>query len=195
MISLETQRLRLRPLMLDDLDFLTRVHADPEVARFIGHGTPRSGQETRSWLQRTLGWYREEGIGHLGVECKADGKLVGRCGLNCFEIERGVEQPRGFWGRGSAPEGVEVTPQVELGYTFAREAWGQGYATEAARCIRDHAFGHRGEKQIISLVHPDNQRSIRVAMKLGMQKQNMVEVFGASVWRFVMDRERYWQDV
>jgi len=186
LINLESKRLWLRPLTPDDLDFLIELHADQEVSRYIWHGKPRTQEQTRIWLERTFSLYQQEQIGHLGVVQKSDGQIIGRCGLNCFEIEIGVDKPQGFWGRGAAPKGVNVEPNFELGYTLDRKAWGYGYATEAAQTFLDYAFYERHLSKIISLIHPENTRSINVANRLGMQKQDSVLVFGVWVWRYAL---------
>jgi RimJ/RimL family protein N-acetyltransferase len=180
---IESQRLRLRPLTWDDLPFLVGLHADPEVSRFLGHGRPRSETETADWLTHTIEFQRE-GLGHLGVMVKGDDRLIGRCGLTCFEVEQGAEPPRGFWGRGSQPAGVVTTQVLELGYTLHRDAWGHGYATEAARRLRDEAFAARGEERIVSFIFEGNHRSIRVAGRNGLVERGWVEIFGRQARRY-----------
>ena len=62
-----------------------------------------------------------------------------------------------------------VLPAVEVGWRLGREHWGQGYATEGARAAVAHGLGALGLAQVLSIVHPANARSIRVAEKLGMR--------------------------
>jgi RimJ/RimL family protein N-acetyltransferase len=180
---LESARLRLRPLTWDDLPFLVELHADPEVSRFLGHGRPRSEAETADWLTHTIEFQRDD-LGHLGVMVKGDDRLIGRCGLTCFELDQGADPPRGFWGRGSQPPGVATTQVLELGYTLQRDAWGSGYATEASRCVRDMAFAHRGEERIVSFIFEQNHRSIRVAARNGLVERGRVEIFGRQARRY-----------
>src|SRR5689334_8321922 len=166
-MPLETRRLTFRPLTWDDLPFFTALHGDPVVTRYLMGGKPRSEAETRAWLEMEMRWYAEDGSGHMGAVLKADGRLVGRCGLQCFELEVDAVDaalPRAWFGRGSAPPGVRTVPVLEVGYTFLPEVWGQGLAAEAARRMRDHGFA-RGEPRIIAVIHPENAASIRVAEK------------------------------
>src|SRR5262245_23603055 len=121
---LETERLRLRRLTMDDLPFLAAWNADPVVARHLATGKPRSEEVTRAWLVETLDTYGADGTGQMGIVLKADGRLVGRTGLQWFEVEVDAERPRGFPGRGSAPPGVRTAPVLELGYVVAPELWG-----------------------------------------------------------------------
>jgi RimJ/RimL family protein N-acetyltransferase len=79
---IESERLVLRRIAADDLDFFTRIHADPDVARYIAHGLPRSTQESLEWLQSFLRTYNDFALGQLAVLRKVDGMLIGRCRLS-----------------------------------------------------------------------------------------------------------------
>lgn len=59
---IESARLVLRRISAGDLDFLTRIHADPDVARYLGHGRPRSSEESLAWLRLTLASYEDFGL-------------------------------------------------------------------------------------------------------------------------------------
>jgi RimJ/RimL family protein N-acetyltransferase len=189
---LVTERLRLRPITWDDLDFFVALHADPEVARFLGEGRPRSAEETRAVLEGILDGYGV-GVGQLAVERLADGALIGRTGLTLYEVER-VEAgtprttPRAWWGPGAAPAGVAVDAELEVGYALARESWGRGYATEAARAARDHAFRDRDAPRVISLIRPENAASVRVAEKCGLAPRGQVDLWGHRLERYVLER-------
>jgi RimJ/RimL family protein N-acetyltransferase len=140
---LGSARLVLRRIAPDDLPFFTRIHALPEVAQHLyPGGRPRSPEETAAWLQYTLASYEQLALGYLAVLRKEDGALIGRCGLMDLVVEsaapgRGIR--RGWFGREQAPAGVALTFECELGYTLDPAVWGQGFATEAARCVRDYA--------------------------------------------------------
>lgn len=193
METLESARLLLRPIVREDLPFFTRLHAAPEVVRFLGTGRSRTEQETREWLERTWRWYAEEHLGHLAIVRKADGQLLGRGGLTCFEVELPAEggEPLSHWGRGSTPPGVPLLREVDLSCTLAPEAWGQGYGTEAARLIRDHAFQRRGLERLIALLHPENAGALHLAEKLGFRHQDRVRVFQKSFRRLALSRPEW----
>jgi [ribosomal protein S5]-alanine N-acetyltransferase len=72
----------------------------------------------------------------------------------------------------------EGGPEVELGFSFARSAWGRGYATEAALAWLKHGFGALGFPRVIALVKPANTASIRVLEKVGMTKLGPTQVAG-----------------
>ncbi len=125
-----------------------RVFRDPEVMRF-GDGV-QSPDWVRQWLQRRLEDYHQgRGLGVWAVVEKSSGETIGYCGLFFFPDVCGQ-------------------PEIEIGYRLARSHWGRGYATEAARAVRDYAFQTLNVQRLIALIDPENTASIRVAEKLGM---------------------------
>lgn len=163
MTSLRTDRLRLRPFRRGDLDAYAAMCADAEVMRFIGSGGPIGRDGAWRQMAMFLGEWQLNGHGMWAVERLADAKLVGRVGFI---------DPVGW-------------PGCELGWLLAREAWGHGYALEASRaalaCGRE-AFGIDSP---ISLIRPDNTRSIALAERLGAGLEREIEFLGgvAQVWR------------
>jgi [ribosomal protein S5]-alanine N-acetyltransferase len=184
---IESERLVLRRIEHDDLAFFTELHADPEVARYHPHGRPRSSQESLAWLQSVLTTYEEFALGQLAVLRKSDGVLIGRCGLSYLAVEvRAVSAVRrGWYQRAEVPDAAEIVVEPELGYTFHRGSWGQGYASEATRCVFDYACDTLKLPCVVSLIHPENQRSLRLAQRFGVRREDVVEVMARSFERFV----------
>lgn len=185
---IETQRLLLRRMDEGDLDFMIAAHADPEVARYIGSGNPRTPAETELWLADVLHGYARFGLGPLLVTRKADGKRLGRSGLSDGVIERTARpgQLRRMWFfRTHVPEGTDYDLLPELGYTFARENWGQGYASEAARAVSDYARRHLSHPAIMSVIHADNIASRTVALKFGVTYADDIDMNGRIYQRFL----------
>lgn len=185
---IETRRLLLRRMDRSDLDFMIAVHADPEVARYLGTGRPRTPAETEQWFADVLHGYAAVNLGPLIVTRKSDGKRLGRSGLSDGVIERDPlpgRLRRMWFFRSQVPEGVGYEEQPELGYTFARENWGQGYATEAARAVADYARRHRDHRAVMSVIHPDNVASRAVASKFGVRREGDLEVAGQLYQRFM----------
>ena len=158
MTTLETERLVLRQFEEADLDAWAEVCADPAVMRFLG-GKTWSRLETWRHIAATLGHWQMRGYGPWAVVRKDTRQLVGRVGF-------------------INPEGW---PGFELGWTLARSAWGNGYATEAARRALEHAFTEMGRDHVISLIHPDNRASLAVALRLGESFERTVEFLGDEV--------------
>jgi len=186
---LESARLVLRRVATDDLPFFTRIHALPEVARYLyPGGRPRSPEQSAAWLRTTLESYEQLALGYLAVLRKADGALIGRCGLMDLVVESAEPEHRirrGWFGDAHAPSGVALTFECELGYTFDPAVWGQGFATEAVRCIRDYARDVLRLSHAISAIHPQNARSRQLAERFGVQSGGRMEVVGLTWDRYV----------
>jgi RimJ/RimL family protein N-acetyltransferase len=179
--TLDTERLLLRRITREDLPFYTRIHADPEVARYLAHGNPRSPDETLQWLESLLVAYRDLELGQIAVTRKSDGALLGRCGCSHLETPADPEPDGtylGYYYPARAPDGVQHVVQHELGYTMDRAAWGQGYAREAVRAMWNYLSSRRPNLRIVSLIHPENARSIRLASSFGVTRVDRVNYVG-----------------
>jgi [ribosomal protein S5]-alanine N-acetyltransferase len=186
--SIDSERLVLRRITQEDLEFLIRIHADLDVSRYLGHGQRRSPQESLAWLQSTLETYEKFELGQLAVLRKSDGVLVGRCGLSDLAVEARAStgaSPRAWYRRAQVPGDTELLFERELGYTFERSSWGNGYASEAARCVFDYACDALKLRRVVSIIHPENVRSLRVAQKFGLRREDTVEVMGHARDRYV----------
>ena len=186
---LESARLVLRRIAPDDLPFFTRLHALPEVAQHLyPGGRPRTPEETAAWLQSVLVSYEQLALGYLAVLRKADGALIGRCGVmdlvvEFAEPEHGLR--KGWFARAQAPAGVALTFECELGYTFDPAVWGQGFATEAACCVRDYARDVLRRPYAISAIFPENVPSRRVSERGGARFDGQMEVVGLTWDRYL----------
>jgi ribosomal-protein-alanine N-acetyltransferase len=163
---IETERLVLRPLQADDLDAFTSLNADPEVAEWIGGVKTR--EETATWLNWRMEAYTRQGYGHLAVLDRKTRSVLGRCGLAHWEIEGDSE--------------------LEIGYALVRSAWGRGFATEAGRAVRDYAVTALGQTRLIALVAYGNERSARVAERLGMTHERDAEFHGKTHRLYSLNR-------
>jgi len=165
---IETERLLLRPPEVGDEDAVFRFVSDPEVMRWIGNdgqtGTYADAVERIALYCRA---WELDGFGHFMVVRKASGDTIGRVGLLVWDPQT--------WQHGTRSE-IGDRAEVELGWSLERAAWGHGYATEAATAVGDWAFGHVPASRLISLIHPENVRSLRVAQKIGSRYQHDVVV-------------------
>ena len=150
-LSLETSRLALRPMTLEDEPALAEVLGDAVTMRWYPH--PFSREEVRDWIERQISRY-PSGTGLLGVVEKQTGQLIGDCGVVWQEVEDQME--------------------LEVAYHVNRERWNQGFATEAARALIDHAFTDIGVDHVVSMIRPENIASRRVAEKNGLIMSRVV---------------------
>lgn len=175
--TLETPRLRLRPLASSDEADLIALDSDPEVMRYVGSPAGvRSPTETAE-----------------------------RARLRIREEQRGDYEPLGFWrieGRGDRafhgvgaliqmPGGNREGPgdadvDVEVAYRLARTAWGQGIATEAAGALVAHALGPLALPRVVAVTYPANQASQRVLDKLGFERHGLREYKGVQATYHVL---------
>jgi RimJ/RimL family protein N-acetyltransferase len=165
---LVTERLRLRPFRRSDFDDYAALYADPEVLRYLGGG-PAPWDRGRSWRHMAflLGHWQLGGSGMWALEQRETGTFLGMVGF-------------------AEPEGW---PGAELAWTLARRWWGCGYATEGARAALDYAFTDLKKDRVISLIHPENRASIRVAERLGERLQDRIHHLGREMLCYGIDRE------
>jgi ribosomal-protein-alanine N-acetyltransferase len=155
-LVLETERLVLREMAPEDLDFVAIMLSDPKVMQFYPRPLPRP--EAEEWLKRQRSRYAEHGHGlWLAVE-KSSRQPVGQVGL--------VRQQ------------VEGRPEPEIGYLLHRSFWHRGFATEAGLGVLDYAFDTLGHSRVISLIRPANLPSQAVARRLGMLPVREVRFHG-----------------
>ncbi len=149
-MTLETPRLILRPITLDDLAAVQVFEGDPEVARF-GSGIARSLEQVEAYIRVGLANAAEEPrtVWELGVVERESGILIGRVGF-----KRQVE-PR----------------EASIWYALRRDRWGRGYAQEAMRPLLDFGFRDLGLHRVWADVDPENTPSMRLAQKLGMRQE------------------------
>ncbi len=148
MSELDTARLKLRHWSAADLAPFAAMNADPEVMEFMPERLSRPASEAMA--ARAQAHIDREGFGLWAVEVRGGPAFIGYVGLQRPSFE------------------AAFTPCVEIGWRLMREAWGHGYATEAAReCLR-HAFGELGLDEVVAFTVPANLRSQAVMQRLGM---------------------------
>jgi RimJ/RimL family protein N-acetyltransferase len=155
MTVLETTRLRLSELSLEDAPFIFDLVNQPSWLRFIGDKKVHSLDDARRYISdgpRTM--YAHRGFGLYRVELKDGSVPIGMCGL----IKR------------------DTLDDVDIGFAFLPQYWGRGYALEAAAATMDHGRRVLGLPRIVAIVSPDNESSIRLLEKLGLRYQRMIRL-------------------
>jgi RimJ/RimL family protein N-acetyltransferase len=156
---LETPRLRLRRPSESDTDSLAGMFADARYMRFLGDGTTADRGAAWRAIAGALGHWVLRGYGFFSIEEKAGIPFVGWTGL-------------------LHPEGW---PGIEIAWGIAPSFWGRGYATEAAGIVLDYAFAKLQMPRLVSIIHPENAASIRVACKIGERFERSIEFQGKRV--------------
>ena len=152
---LETERLILRQLTLDDDEFIFELLNDPSFIQNIGDRHIRTMDDARAYiLNGPVASYSKNGFGLYLVLLRETNESIGMCGL----IRR---------------DGLE---DVDIGYAFLPRFWSKGYAVEAARATKVYARDVIGLKRIVAIVDPANEGSIRVLEKIGLHYEKMVRL-------------------
>ncbi len=151
---IETERLLMRAFTLDDAPALYAMSSHPEVIRYVGNVPMASVEAAREVIQNTLFKdYAEVGYGRFACVWKATGAVIGFSGVKY----------------------IADLKDTELGYRFMPEYWGNGVATESAIASIAFARDTLGLQRLIGLVHPDNQGSAKVMLKMGFEFERKVE--------------------
>jgi RimJ/RimL family protein N-acetyltransferase len=155
MFILETDRLRLRRLSVDDAEFILRLLNEPSFIQNIGDRGVRSIEDARAYiLKGPVTSYQKFGFGLWLVEERETGVPVGICGL----LKR------------------DVLEDVDIGYALLPEFWSRGYALESASAVMSYTRKQLGSNRVLAVVNADNQSSIRLLEKMGFQYERMVRL-------------------
>lgn len=152
---LETERLILRRLTVEDGEFILELVNDPAWLRFIGDRGVRTLDGARDYILKSIvAMYERLGFGLYLTELKGEGIPIGICGL----IKR------------------DALEDVDIGFAFLPKFRGEGYAYESASAVM--AYGKRtfGLNRIVAITSPDNHVSARLLEKLGFKFERMIKL-------------------
>jgi RimJ/RimL family protein N-acetyltransferase len=168
-MQLETERLTLRPFREEDVDVMAQLFAHPDFMRFsLGVFTER--QQTAAFIEKVIGWDRNGLPSQFAVIPRGDEAVIGYCG---------------FFHH------LEVPGEIEIGYRLHPDYWNRGLITEAARAVRDHGFVDLKLPRVISLIHPENIPSRRVAEKNEMKVEKEITFRGFPTLVYAITREEW----
>jgi RimJ/RimL family protein N-acetyltransferase len=152
---IETDRLHLRLLSVDDAEFILRLLNEPSFIQNIGDRGVRNLDDAEAYIQKgPIASYERFGFGLWMVETRSDGTPIGICGL----LKR------------------DVLADVDIGYALLPEFWSQGYALESAAAVVSYAGEKLGLKRVVAVTNSDNESSIRLLEKMGFQFERMVRL-------------------
>jgi ribosomal-protein-alanine N-acetyltransferase len=170
-MMLETPRLMLRPFAANDLDRMAELMANKDFMRFsMG---PMTREQTKGFLDKLIGWDREGLPSQFAMVSRTSAALLGYCGFFHHEVDGKME--------------------IEIGYRLDCAFWNGGLTTEAARAVRDHGFRDLKLDYVISLIHPENLPSRRVAEKNEMTMERETIFRGFPTFVFSITRKRWLQ--
>ena len=168
-VTLESDRLRLRPRTMADHEACLEMDCDPAVHRFIyPDGIADLAAHERQLRRRIAGGWPPVG-GYWIVEWRDEPGFLGWCGL--FPLE---------------DSGL-----IEIGYRYRRAAWGRGVGTEAASVVLDHGFKAMKFDPIVAVTHPENRASQRVLEKIGLKAGGSAFHYGQDLSYFHLSRAEY----
>jgi ribosomal-protein-alanine N-acetyltransferase len=140
-----------------------------EVGYWFPKGDGYTHEESKKSLIAILKHWGKHGFGIWGIVDKANGALIGRCGLNK----------------------IDETSEVEVDFVLTPNSWGKGYATEAAKAALEYGFQRLKLQNIIALAKPDNTASRRVIEKIGMQFKRYAEYWGITCAYYTISKPQY----
>jgi len=152
----ETERLEFRLLKQSDFEKWLPFFDNREVATFLAMDPTKPKRELcEFWFEKVFNRYKND-LGGMNVLIeKSTGDFIGQCGLLVQE--------------------VEGENRLEVGYSILPKFWGKGFASEAAIKCKEFAFENNFADSIISVIHPDNRASEKVAIRNGMSVSKFVE--------------------
>ncbi len=152
---LRTERLSLRKISAEDAAFVLELLNDPSFLRNVGDRKVRSIDEAIQYIAKgPQASYEKNGFGMWLVELKGSGEPIGICGL----VKR------------------DALEDIDIGYAFLPRFWSKGYALESTTAVQRYAFDVIGVPRLLAVVNEDNERSIRVLGRLGMNYERMVQL-------------------
>lgn len=150
---LETERLALRLMSLDDAEFMLGLMNEPSWLEYIGDRGVRTLDHAVAYIANgPLASYEQRGFGFYIVELRDSRTPIGMCGL----VKR------------------NYLDDIDLGYALLPRYWGHGYAYEAAKAVLDYAIEHLGLKRIVAITSSRNHASGKLLFKLGLRFERMV---------------------
>ncbi|MDY8135415.1 GNAT family N-acetyltransferase [Aquimarina sp. 2201CG5-10] len=144
---IETERLWLREITLDDKEEMFQLHSNSDVQKYTGEPPVESIEVIEQAIQTRINDYKKYGYGRWATFLKNEKQFVGWAGLAYL------------------PEFDEI----DLGYRFSSKYWGMGFATEASQAILTYGFDKLKLKRIIAIAMKENKASIKVMEKVGME--------------------------
>ncbi len=182
-LEMLTERTKLTPLALADVDVVLELFTDPDVTKFA------FGVTSEDKIRQEMPiWIRRGGNGCIGIWCISDrdtGEKYGSCAL----LPLPIEEDDTDWGLVTP----DVMPEgdVEVGYFLKPSSWGKGIATEVCRRLLEFAFKHTSLEAVVATIDDDNHKSRNVLLKAGFIHKGRMRAYGEDSPHYRIDRERW----
>ena len=167
--EIETPRLLLRQLTLDDAEDLYRIYSHPDSFKYMSNEKPLLWEQTRTLIDSFTEHWQRHKFGVWAVVYKPNQKLIGHCGFKF----------------------LENTPEVQIGYLLLKSFWGIGLGTEAASAALRYGFEVAQLKRIVAIAKPENIASRRVMEKIGMKYEKEAYYYDNDVVYYSISQEAY----
>ena len=155
MTILETERLRLREIVIEDAEFIHGLLNEPSYLKYIGDKGVRTVEDAEQFIENVARKsYRDNGFGHYIVELKDNGTPIGTCGY----VKR------------------DELDNPDIGFAFLPQFGKQGYALESAKAVLSYGFDSLGLKNISAITTQDNENSGKLLAKLGLEFDRLIEM-------------------
>ena len=183
-LILDSERLRLRPLVADDLDLGLELLTDAYVMRYVG-GEPYSRERVLREMEVAV---RRGGGGCIGVWCVTD-KVTGEKLGTGILLPLPVEEKDTNWDL--VQEDRFPDAEIEVGYLLKPSAWGKGYATEVCKRLLQFAFEETPLTEVVAVTAPPNLPSQRVLMKSGLRAEGQRRAYAGDCPGFRITRDAW----
>ncbi|MBM7703445.1 GNAT family N-acetyltransferase [Metabacillus iocasae] len=151
--TLETKRLRMRKLTMEDAKDIFLYGSDNQVTRYVTWDTHENIEESEKFVQYALAQYEKKQLAPWGIERKEDGKMIGTIDFVSWNKKHG---------------------SAEVGYAISREYWGHGYVPEALQTLLELGFNEMELVRISARCLKENEQSKRVLEKVGMAYEGLI---------------------
>jgi ribosomal-protein-alanine N-acetyltransferase len=168
---LTTERLSMRPFSESDLDWLVGHRSSEDVSKFLGGLELQTPAFVLKRLRFYMDCFERLGFSMCLTTLKETGEPIGVTGI----------QP------------LEKTGNIEVGYSFEREFWGKGLATEAAAAWMEFGFEVGGLERIVAVAEPENRGSTKVMEKLGMTFEKTSISYNLQVVQYAVSKEDFFK--
>lgn len=172
-LTLETERLLMRPMQLSDAHALFAMDSNPKVHEFLGNNPLTDIGQCYGYIKNIQNQYEQNGIGRFVAELKSTGEVIGWIGLKFVTEE----------------ENNHIN-YYDIGYRLREEFWGKGYASEGAKVWLDHAFTTMKIPTIYAAAHIDNIGSNTILQKIGLQQKEQYLHSGIPCYWYELENKK-----